>query len=79
MVKTKGAYSGRVAERLRAVRERKKKSISEVVDALAGQGYPISEKTLYAYEHGTRKVHLDLMPALAAALGVSVRSLWPRG
>ncbi len=57
-------YSGKLAARLRQLREAK----GLTVDELAGKA-GIEAKRLYHYEAGARSIDSDLYPALAKALG----------
>lgn len=65
-------YSGKVAVRVRALREAKKWPVDRLADKLG-----ISPKTLYCYEAGTRGIPVDLFPALAKALGVTAAEFFP--
>lgn len=70
-------YSGRLASRLRSLREKKKLSVDEMVVAINKAGYPISVQTYYGWENGKQKTNLDAVPAIAHSLGVSCRNLMP--
>lgn len=65
-------YTGRFAERLRMLREKKKMSVEELS---AKTGIP--RTTLYNWEQAIRTPPYDTLPKLANALGASVRSLMP--
>lgn len=65
-------YSGRLAIRIRELREAKGLDVRTVAKAL--KVYPL---TIYRWEDGTREMSNDYLPALAKVLGVSVRELMP--
>jgi len=65
-------YSGRLAARLRTLREKAGLSIEDMV-SLTG----IPQRTLYSWEAGFRMPPYDTLPTLAEALGVKVRTLLP--
>lgn len=66
-------YSGRLAARLRSLRERSGKTAEEMADALK---VPVS--SYYTYENHTAIFPADLIPKAAEVLGVSVRTLVPQ-
>lgn len=70
-------FSGRVAIRLRELLERKGWSVDDLQIRLKQNGQKIPASTLYSYLNGSRSVPLDLVPALAAVLGVAVRTFFP--
>lgn len=71
-------YSGRVAARLRALRNAKRMSVDELRLALERHGVTLANSALYAYENGNRQINPDHYPALAKVLGVkSVREFLP--
>lgn len=75
-------YSGRIASRLRKLREETGKSVDEMATAISMQAVaaglePVTAKRLYAYECGDRTVPPDLYPAIASAFGKSVRGFLP--
>lgn len=57
-------YSGRLAVRVRTLREAKGLTVEELAKKAK-----INPKALYAYEQGVRKLSPDLYPKLAKALG----------
>jgi ribosome-binding protein aMBF1 (putative translation factor) len=57
-------YSGRIADRVRSLRESKRLTVEALADKSG-----IGLKALYAYESGTRTIPPDVYPALARALG----------
>jgi len=70
-------YTSRTAARLRHLREQQDLSVADLADAMDSRGWPISTQAIYAWELGSRKVHLDALPYLADALGCSPRRLMP--
>ena len=65
-------YSGRLAARLRSLRERSGKTAEEMADAL-----DIPPSTYYAYENHNVAMPTDLIPQAAKVLGVKPRTLTP--
>lgn len=65
-------YQGRLASRLRTLRERAGKTVPEISKALG-----IPPKTYYAYESGDRDWPNELTPRIATALGIQIRTLYP--
>lgn len=63
-------YSGRLAARIRAIRQANGLSVEDVAERMRRAGYDISAPTLYGWENGNRAAPLDAMPALARALKV---------
>lgn len=70
-------YQGRFAARLRELREKRGKSVAEMVDAYRTQGLEVAASTIYGWENATRTPAIEQFPLIAAALGVSVRNLLP--
>lgn len=66
-------YSGRIAARIRLLREKAGKSIDEFAVAVKR-----TTTTVYRWESGQREIEFDSLPAIAAALGVNVRLLFPQ-
>lgn len=66
-------YSGRVAARLRILREKSGKTVPEMAKALG-----IAAPTYYSYENARLELPLNLIPSLCEALGISVRQLFPK-
>lgn len=66
-------YSGRVAVRLRELRERAGKSVEEVAKALK-----IPPSSYYNYENGRTEPPLNSFRKIATILGVNVRNLFPK-
>jgi transcriptional regulator with XRE-family HTH domain len=65
-------YSGRFAERLRTLREKKKMTVEELAEA---SGIPT--RTLWNWESATSQPIIGQLPQLAQALGVKVGKLMP--
>lgn len=65
-------YQGRLAARLRMLREKAGKTVPEFSDALG-----ILAKTYYGYETGDRDWPNELTPKAAKALGIQARTLYP--
>jgi transcriptional regulator with XRE-family HTH domain len=40
-------------------------------------GYQVAAQTIYGWENGKNSIPVDVLPALAEALGVSIRKLVP--
>lgn len=66
------SYSGRVAARLKELRLSKGKDIDDLAATLG-----VSAKTVYQWESGRSSPQYDKLPAIAAALGCSIRQLFP--
>jgi transcriptional regulator with XRE-family HTH domain len=71
-------YSGRFAARLRMLREKTGMTGQEMADAITANGYETPLRTYYGWESRNRDAPLDSFPAIALALGVSIRSLLPQ-
>lgn len=71
------SYLGRVALRLKNLR------VAAGLDHAAGAlritaaGYDVSESTIYRWEQGRTQPHLEAIPAIAKAYGVSIRVVLP--
>lgn len=70
-------YSGRFAERLRTLREKAKLTTDQTAEAISKAGFTVATRTYYGWEGGTRQPPLDAFPAIANALGQSIRTLLP--
>ena len=72
-------YSGRLAKRVRQLRDKAGLTAEQVVQRMARFGYQIPVQTYYSWEGGHRKIHLDAIPALAKALKLkSLIDIFPR-
>ena len=71
-------YSGRLAAKLRQLRDRSEMSVTEVVKKINRAGIRVSDSTYYDWEGGRLKPNLDAMPALAEIFGFNhTRSVLP--
>ncbi len=71
-------YNGRVAARLRELRAKRGLSVEALMDNLAQHGLTVNRSLVYAWENGSKLVHPNHYPAIAAALGCkSVRQFLP--
>lgn len=70
-------YSGRVARRIRELRESKELTGADVVAKMAAHGFPITQGAYSHWETGRVKPQWDALPALAKALGVAIHDLIP--
>jgi len=70
-------YSGRVAARVREVRESQNKSVQDVLELLADREVHVSEAAWYHYENGSRTLPPDLYPHVAAVLKMPLAVLLP--
>lgn len=72
------SYSGRFAQRLRTLREKKKMTGQQLVQALNEAGSNVGQTTYYNWESGRSEPPLDVLPVLAKTLGLSgPRLLFP--
>lgn len=65
-------YSGRVAARVRTLRDARKWTVEQLAAKIG-----VADQTMYGYESGKRDIPPDLFPAIAAAFGLSVRGFLP--
>ena len=74
-------YSGRIAARLRELREAKGWTVAELAERL-NRSLPkdmrVANSTLHGWDAGTRKVDPDYYPAIAATFGLTVRGFMPQ-
>jgi transcriptional regulator with XRE-family HTH domain len=73
----KTKYSGRLAIRIRAAREKTGMSVEALVKRMNDAGYEIYLPTYYHWENGQRQPQLDALPILARILKVSLHDLLP--
>jgi len=71
-------WENRVAERLTELRKKKYDSQEAFREALAEAGLEVTRGTIGHWESGQRRPTLSDLPKIAAALGVSVRSVLPK-
>lgn len=66
-----GTYVGRVAARIRKLREKARMSVEEFAGRVSKEaGTTISISTAYGWENGNNTPNLKMLPAIASALGV---------
>lgn len=70
-------YSGRLAVRIRALRNEAGMDVDTLAKAVTKKGYKVGTSTLYHWENGTLQPQLDALPALAKALKVDLLTLLP--
>lgn len=74
------SYSGRIAARLRELREARGWTVADVAERLnrtLPKDMMLANGTLHNWDNGTRKVDPDYYPYLAAVFGISPRSFVP--
>ncbi len=64
-------YSGRFAQRLRSLREKRFATGQQFVDELVAHGFEVKLTTLYNWEAGRSEPPLNALPILASHLGLS--------
>jgi transcriptional regulator with XRE-family HTH domain len=70
-------YSGRLAHRVRGLREAAGMDVERLALRVTQAGYQVAAQTIYGWENGKNSIPVDVLPALAEALGVSIRKLVP--
>lgn len=70
-------YAMQFAENLRRLRTKAKMSGKQATEAITQQGFELKWRTYYSWELGERSPPMDALPAIAAAMGVSLRALFP--
>lgn len=70
-------YRGVLGLAVRTRREQLGMSVEMLVARLAELGVEINQQTLYSYESGHRPIHVDHIPAFAAALKTTIKKLMP--
>jgi transcriptional regulator with XRE-family HTH domain len=71
-------FSGRIAVRIRTMREAAGLSVEELAELISKAGYVVAAPTLYHWENGNRRPDLDAMPAIAKALRVPLVEFLPK-
>lgn len=66
-------YSGRIAHRVRSLRESKAMTVEGLATKVG-----VGAGAMYAYESGSRTIPPDLYPALARALGCKLPEFFPQ-
>jgi len=70
-------YAGRVAIRIRELREAAGLDVRDCAKRITKAGYKIGSSTLYHWENGGRQPQLDAIPYIAKALRVRIAELFP--
>lgn len=71
-------YSGRLAQRMKTLREKAGISTDQAAEAITAAGFTVATRTYYGWEAGSRQPPLDALPSIATALGQkTVRTLLP--
>jgi transcriptional regulator with XRE-family HTH domain len=70
-------YLGRFAVRLRKLREKSGMTVEEYTAKVCENGYPIVPRTVYHWERARTTPPLEAIPAMAAALSIKIRTLFP--
>lgn len=73
-------YSGRVAARLRALREERGWTVADLAERLNRQlpkDKRVANSTLHSWDNGSRTADPDYYPAFAKVFGLSIRGLLP--
>lgn len=74
----KKRYSGRLAARIRFLREEAGLTVEELAEKITDAGHSIATPSLYHWENGNRVPSIDALPAIAKALKLkSVSELLP--
>jgi len=71
-------YSGRVSQRLRALRESRFPDIENFANEISRAGLAVPVSSLYKYESGESRLPHDYIPFFANALGITCRALLPK-
>jgi len=69
--------SGRLAVRIRMLRERAGLSVEECVALMQRYDHWLQPSTLYAWENGQARPNIDAMPAFAKTVKVKLRTVFP--
>lgn len=70
-------YGGRLALRIRELREAAGLTVEQLAERITKAGYTTKTPTLYHWQNGTREPNIDALPAIARALKVSIADLMP--
>jgi len=70
-------YDGRVAVRIRTLRDEAGWSVDDLVLRLSKAGYEASVQTIYGWENGKRATPLNALPYLAKAFRLSLFDFLP--
>lgn len=64
-------YLGRVAKRLKELRERAGLDADEAASAITRAGYQVKSSSVYRWERGETQPHFSALPAIAKAYRLS--------
>ncbi len=70
-------YGGRFAANLQRLRIKAGLTGKDAAAAITSHGFATQWRTYYGWETGERTPPMNAMPAIASAMGVSIRSLFP--
>lgn len=70
-------YAGRMAARIRLLRTERGMTVDQFAKAVTRKGYKVGTSTMYAWENGNLQPNIDAMPAMAKALKIDLRDLFP--
>lgn len=73
-------YSGRVAARLRELREARGWTVAELqerINTRIAKARRVAQSTVHGWDNGSRKIDPDFYPVLASVFGKPVRSFLP--
>ena len=70
-------YSGRLGANMRQRREKLGLSVDEFRLKLAAEGVEVQNAAIYSWEIGRRVLTVETLPAVAKALGTTIRRLLP--
>lgn len=74
-------YSGRIAARMRELREQRGWTVAELCERLNRElrgDMKIAVQTLHSWDSRKRRIDSDYLPAIAGAFGLSVRAFIPK-
>lgn len=71
------SFLGRLASRLKTLREAAGLDPERASAAISKAGYRVAASTIYRWEQGTTQPHLEAFPAIAKAYGASIRQVLP--
>lgn len=71
-------YSGRIAARIRELREARGWTVKELANRInAAGGSNLANSTVHGWDNGSRSIDCDFLPTVAKVFGLSVRSFLP--
>jgi transcriptional regulator with XRE-family HTH domain len=74
-------YSGRMAARLRQLREAKGWTVAELqerINTRVPKAMRVAQSTVHSWDSGGRSINSDYLPAIADALGLSIGGFMPK-